>query len=160
MTWIITMKSTPRPFTTRSTVMLSSATVLAFSLAACSPPAQQSASAPAQPAANEKAVQAHLEFLASDLLEGRDTGARGHEIASAYIAAKYTALGLEPAGTDGYYQRITFRSARLTETQPTFVLHTDSGDHELEYRKHFSTSASISHELAEVSAPLVFAGYG
>ncbi|MCH8501407.1 MAG: M28 family metallopeptidase [Aliidiomarina sp.] len=154
------MKSTPRPFANRSTVMLGSATVLAFTLAACSPPVQQSAPEPAQPVANEKAVKAHLEFLASDLLEGRDTGARGHEIASAYIAAQYTAMGLEPAGTDGYYQRITFRSARLTETQPTFVLHTDSGDHELEYRKHFSTSASISHELAEVSAPLVFAGYG
>ncbi|RUO18643.1 M28 family metallopeptidase [Aliidiomarina haloalkalitolerans] len=158
------MTQTPRlqrlPASNHAKFTLSSAALLALALSACSPAPVEQTSTYTPPQANENAVKAHLEFLASDLLEGRDTGARGHEIASAYIAGQFTALGLQPAGTDGYYQRITFRSARLTETQPTFVLHTDSGDHTLEYRKHFSTGASVSHELAEVSAPLVFAGYG
>lgn len=112
------------------------------------------------PSANPRSVQAHLEFLASDLLEGRDTGSRGHEISSHYIAAQFQIMGLQEAGTDGFYQRVPFRSARLGDTEPTFIIETESGNHELEYRKHFTTGASTAEEFAEVSAELVFVGYG
>lgn len=33
--------------------------------------------------------RAHLAFLADDLLEGRGTGKRGHEIAARYVAAQF-----------------------------------------------------------------------
>jgi hypothetical protein len=46
-------------------------------------------------------VRAHVEFLADDRLEGRDTGSRGHEIAARYVASQFRQLGLEPGGTDG-----------------------------------------------------------
>ncbi len=38
--------------------------------------------------------RAHMAFLADDLLEGRGTGARGHEIAARYVAAQFEAIGL------------------------------------------------------------------
>ena len=41
----------------------------------------------------QDAVKAHVQFLADDLLEGRDTGARGHEIAARYVASRFTAKG-------------------------------------------------------------------
>ncbi|HXA16252.1 MAG TPA: M28 family peptidase [Thermoanaerobaculia bacterium] len=54
-----------------------------------------------------KAMSAHDQFLASDLLEGRGPGTRGDEIAQQYIAAQFEAYGLQPAGDGGtYYQNV------------------------------------------------------
>jgi hypothetical protein len=54
--------------------------------------------------------RAHMAFLADDMLEGRGTGTRGHELAARYIAAQFEALGLNPAGDHGtYYQRVPLR---------------------------------------------------
>src|SRR3954462_422898 len=54
-----------------------------------------------------KAMAAHDQFLASDLLEGRGPGTRGDEIAQQYIAAQFEALGLQPGGDNGtYYQNV------------------------------------------------------
>jgi Peptidase family M28 len=49
-------------------------------------------------------LRGHVSFLASDLLEGRDTPSRGLDIAAEYIAAQFRRIGLEPAGDDGYFQ--------------------------------------------------------
>lgn len=52
-------------------------------------------------------LRGHLSFIASDLLEGRNTPSRGLEIAAEYIAAQFRRAGLEPAGDaggGGYFQ--------------------------------------------------------
>jgi hypothetical protein len=52
-------------------------------------------------------LRGHLSFIASDLLEGRNTPSRGLEIAAEYIAAQFRRAGLEPAGDAGgesYFQ--------------------------------------------------------
>lgn len=49
-------------------------------------------------------LRGHVSFLASDLLEGRDTPSRGLDIAAEYIAAQFRGAGLTPAGDDGYFQ--------------------------------------------------------
>lgn len=46
----------------------------------------------------------HLYILASDSLEGRETGARGQKMAADYLAAQYKLLGLTPRGTSGFLQ--------------------------------------------------------
>jgi len=58
-------------------------------------------------------LRGDLSFLASDLLEGRDTPSRGLDIAAEYIAAQFRSAGLEPGGDDGYYQ-----SARMVVSEP------------------------------------------
>src|SRR5881296_4316887 len=55
------------------------------------------------PAVSTVAMDAHLKYLADDLLEGRAPATRGGELAAKYIAAQFEALGLEPAGPDGSY---------------------------------------------------------
>ncbi|MEW4528575.1 M20/M25/M40 family metallo-hydrolase [Maioricimonas sp. JC845] len=45
----------------------------------------------------------HVNFLASDTLEGRESGSAGGRAASAYIADHFRRLGLKPAGDDGSY---------------------------------------------------------
>src|ERR1019366_1105841 len=54
-------------------------------------------------------LRGHVSFLASDLLEGRDTPSRGLDIAGEYIASHFRRLGLEPAGDDGYFQTVVLR---------------------------------------------------
>src|SRR6476660_1980681 len=48
-------------------------------------------------------LRGHLSFLASDLLEGRDTPSRGLDLAAEYIAAQFRRAGLEAIGDDGYF---------------------------------------------------------
>ena len=76
-------------------------------LAAAAAPAQQAG----DPAAAQR-VRADVEFLASDLLEGRDTGSKGYDVGAAYVASQFRAIGLQPGGTDGgWYQQVPFRRA-------------------------------------------------
>ena len=50
-------------------------------------------------------MQQHLQILASDSLEGRETGTRGQKMAAEYIKNHFKELGLQAVGTDGsYYQ--------------------------------------------------------
>src|SRR5262245_4586655 len=61
-------------------------------------------------------LRGHLEFIASDLLEGRNTPSRGLDIAAEYIAAQFRRAGLEPAGDDGYFQTARFLFAERDMT--------------------------------------------
>ncbi|HEX6738269.1 MAG TPA: hypothetical protein VF310_08365, partial [Vicinamibacteria bacterium] len=57
--------------------------------------------------AREGRLRAHLEFLASDALNGRAGGSRDELVACLYAAAQLRALGIEPAGDEGgYLQRV------------------------------------------------------
>src|SRR5262245_23749649 len=52
-------------------------------------------------------IEAHVRFLADDLLEGRAAGTRGYDLAALYVESQFRALGLEPAGEDGtYFQKV------------------------------------------------------
>ncbi|TRW49326.1 M28 family peptidase [Aliidiomarina halalkaliphila] len=138
---------------------LIAAALIAFALTACTP--QSEPSQQTLPSAQPHGIQAHLEFLADDLLEGRDTGSRGHEIASKYIASQFQLLGLEPAGTDGYFQRITFRSSRLQpEQHPQMNLIINGETQALSYPSQFTSGPSATHTDIDITAELVFAGYG
>lgn len=117
--------------------------------------------APTKPQADQVALQAHLEFLASDELAGRDTGSNGHEIASLYIASEFKRLGLEPAGDNGtYFQRIDFRRSYLKERSASLAVTVDGETVELEFPKQFIMGPSSKTERDELTAPVVFVGYG
>ena len=60
-------------------------------------------------------MRGHLSFLASDLLEGRDTPSRGLDLAAEYIAAQFRAAGVEPAGDDGYFQTADWNLIKPTK---------------------------------------------
>jgi Zn-dependent M28 family amino/carboxypeptidase len=57
-------------------------------------------------AAQEASVRAHMEFLASDALNGRGSGTRDEWIAATYIASQMRHLGLEPLGDSGGYIQV------------------------------------------------------
>ncbi len=53
-------------------------------------------------------IQGHVDYLAADMLEGREAGSRGGHAAASYILELVQQTGLEPAGTNGTFQQ-TFR---------------------------------------------------
>ena len=72
-------------------------------------------------------LKGHLSFIASDLLEGRNTPSPGLEIAAEYIAAQFRRAALEPGGEDGGY----FQTAKLFMQEPNpdgFALEINDGD--------------------------------
>ncbi len=57
----------------------------------------------------ENKIREDVAFLADDKLEGRKTGTEGEKAAAEYISKRFKDLGLEPKGTDGYFQTFTFK---------------------------------------------------
>ena len=62
----------------------------------------------------------HVEALANDGMEGRNTGSPAHKRAAEYVAAQFREAGLEPAGADGYMQPVEFktRTHRRSAVEP------------------------------------------
>jgi len=117
--------------------------------------AQQSPAIPVDTAA----MDAHLRFLASDLLEGRAPATRGGKLATAYIAAQFQALGLEPAGANGTY----FQPVALVgmTPQPTFSWgRAGSAPESLAYRDAFVAWGERPEADISASGEVVFVGYG
>ncbi|MEQ1934367.1 MAG: peptidase M28, partial [Fimbriimonadaceae bacterium] len=48
-------------------------------------------------------LKTHLEFIADDLLEGRDTPSRGLDIAALYLSSQLKLWGVQPGGDNGTY---------------------------------------------------------
>jgi Zn-dependent M28 family amino/carboxypeptidase len=57
----------------------------------------------------ETRIKEDVTFLASDELEGRQTGTKGEKEAANYIVKRFTELKLTPKGTEGYLQPFTFK---------------------------------------------------
>jgi hypothetical protein len=67
-------------------------------LASCKPEVNQ-----------ENRIKEDVTFLASDKLEGRQTGTEGEKKAATYITNRFKELGLSKKGTEGYLQPFTFK---------------------------------------------------
>ena len=77
---------------------------------------------------DEERALDHLAYLASDELGGRQPGSPGAGAAGDYLAARFKAYGLEPAGMDGtYYQTFTVPYGRIT-TLPTLEVTPPGGE--------------------------------
>ena len=121
------------------------------------------APAAAPPPADQRIAQrvrADVEFLASDGLEGRDTGSRGHAIAADYVAAQFRAIGLEPAGDKGgWFQHVPFRRASF-DTPPRIILTLAGKPAALVQGTDASLRPSVTIPSIRQQAGFVFVGYG
>ncbi len=115
-------------------------------------------------------LRAHLSFLASDELEGRETAKRGQKIAARYIAAEFEKLGLKPLGDSGtYFQKFRVKEEQLgTGSSITIsISKRNRFEQTLEtkvYDKFFEDFYGFGRNLRDaaklVSGPVLFAGYG
>ena len=67
----------------------------------------------------------HVEFLADDSLQGRETGSPGHRRAAEYVVSEFRKSGLEPAGTNGFIQTVAFTTRRIDEARSSLSLARD-----------------------------------
>jgi Zn-dependent M28 family amino/carboxypeptidase len=101
----------------------------------------------------------HIQFLANDSLEGRATGSPGFEKAADYMATQFRAAGLEPAGVDGYRQRMDFHVVQIDEAHCTLDLLREGKAQPLQLGED-AVFAINSHAAENVEAGAVFVGYG
>ncbi len=109
-------------------------------------------------AVDRAALERDLAILAADNMEGREAGTRGHERAAGYVAGRFAALGLEPAGDDGtYFQSVPMRRYERAEDGNTLAI---EGMGELTLFEDYTVSGTAQQESGSLTAPLVFIGYG
>ena len=108
-------------------------------------------------------LRSNMEFLADDLLEGRNSTSRGERIASLYIAKELQKYGVQPFGDDGtYYQNFDLKVEGITVGSGINIISSsgekfiENGEDIVYYKRVGLPDTSFSNTTAEV----VFAGYG
>jgi len=129
-----------------------------FLLIACSAFAQSN-SQPGTTKFDGQSWWNYVKVLADDNMEGRGTGSEGLKRAEAFIVDQLKADGLQPAGTNGYYQPIKLIARRTLENDSSLALFHDGKAEPLS----FETDAYFSNRFSQapkVDAQLVFVGWG
>lgn len=116
---------------------------------------------PALPAQEikEREIRAHLEFLSSDLLEGRAPASRGGALTESYLAAHMRYLGLEPAVNGSYLQRVPI-DVVAAERSSIRANASGKATATLRYPDDVVMWAGSSTTSSAAKAELVFVGYG
>jgi Zn-dependent M28 family amino/carboxypeptidase len=111
-------------------------------------------------AIDENAIRAHIKFLASDMLEGRGTGAPGGQIAATYIAAQLEAIGLKGAGANGsFFQPVSLVGVKAGP-QTVLTITGRNGKETFRFADDFVAFTGAQTESVDLDADLVFVGYG
>jgi len=109
------------------------------------------------PPINAAALDAHLRYLADDLLEGRAPGTRGGELAARYIAAQFQALGLEAGAAGSYFQAVAL--VGMTP-EATLAWGPPGGALTLRFADEFVAWAQRPDPEVVADGEVVFVGYG
>ncbi|MDG2534534.1 M20/M25/M40 family metallo-hydrolase [Sphingomonas sp. HITSZ_GF] len=109
---------------------------------------------------DEAALKAHVQFLASDAMKGRDTGSPELTIAEQYVAAQMLAAGLKPAGVGGGWLQPVPLVAYKSADHGSLSFTRGGVETALVWGKDYVARAVPSNPKVAVSGPVVFAGYG
>ncbi len=118
--------------------------------------AQQQPQSPSIPTSE---IDAHIQFLASDLLEGRAPGTRGGLIAEQYVAAQLKSYGIQPGVHGSYYQPVPID---VVNANPASVSVTATGKASATLRlpQDVVVWAGSATPASAAKGELVFVGYG
>ncbi len=107
----------------------------------------------------ENELRAHLEFIASDLMQGRDfdTPVPGLEITGAYLKAQCREMGLKP-GAEGFSQ--TVKLIRTKADLENSVLQLKNSKGEVVFTGNKIISFGGSSKSDTLKSDLVFGGFG
>ena len=98
--------------------------------------------------------------LSGDDMEGRDTGSPGYDRAAAYVARRFAAAGLKPAGDDGaWFQRLSLDEIEVTDEGTSFaVVQADGAVRPLRFLHDISVTPAWGM-AGRLDAPMRFRGY-
>lgn len=111
--------------------------------------------------ADQAAMKAHVMFLASDAMRGREAGSAEFDIAAQYVAAQFYAAGLRPGGDDGgYLQKVPLIGVKLAD-KGNFIWTPPGGKPQtLVFGEDFVPAANAAKAETSINASIVFVGYG
>ncbi len=88
------------------------------------------------------------------------TGSRGYNESAQYVADKFAAMGLEPGGTEEWFQQVPFITRMLDVENSGVTLHKSTGDVDLEWAKDQIIYADRLRAENRIRGEVVFAGFG
>ncbi|MDP1677718.1 MAG: M28 family peptidase [Bacteroidota bacterium] len=104
-------------------------------------------------------AKSHVDYLASNELEGRGTGEKGNELAAKYIADKFSELGLRPMGDNGtYFQEFEVVKSLELGKQNSLTAKLGKKTSNYSVQKDFVPISFSANASAEGN--VIFAGYG
>ena len=120
------------------------------------------ATLPAPPTQEQRAERwwGDVAALADETMEGRLTGTPGYQRAADHVVARLAAIGLEPAGSDGFFQPIAFEEQIVDHAASSAALVSDGRATPLSLPDEMIIGRGDGRRPARVEAPLVFVGYG
>jgi hypothetical protein len=99
------------------------------------------------------------EALSNDSMEGRDTGTAAYQRAADYVAARFKAAGLKPAGDNGtYFQNVPMHQIDVVPEGTSFTVLNKGGNLGLTFLQEITINASAALPK-RLEAPLTFRGY-
>jgi Zn-dependent M28 family amino/carboxypeptidase len=105
-------------------------------------------------------LRAHIDFLASDLLEGRGPGSRGDALTQRYLATQFELLGLKPGAPEGGFLQ-PFELVGVKGHPDTLTFTQGGASTVLRFHEDFIASAGQPSEHSVLDgSELVFVGYG
>ncbi|KIU26564.1 aminopeptidase [Sphingomonas melonis] len=111
--------------------------------------------------ADQAAMRAHVMFLASDALRGREAGTPDYDVAAHYVAAQFQAAGLRPAGDAGSYLQHVPLTIYKAASEGTMRWTDAAGrTRPLVFGTDYIPSPNPARTETSVTAPVVFAGRG
>lgn len=110
-------------------------------------------------AAEGRAWWAHVQYLASDDMKGRETGTEDYARAAGYVAKQFSDAGLQPAGTNGFLQPVNFEVRQLDEPNSSLTLMQNGIGDDLKLGDE-ATLRVAGDPASSVRAGAVFVGYG
>ena len=110
------------------------------------------------PDITKEEILAHINYFASDELEGRFTGSKGEQLAGEYIEEEFKSYGLKPLFNGDYFQPFPFIEKVEMTDKNSLMLKLGDKEYSLEPGKDFTTAPFSGS--TNLKADMVFAGYG
>ncbi len=108
-----------------------------------------------------QAIQAHMRFLSSDLLQGRLPGTPGYDIAAKYMATQFEKMGLIPLGDDStYYQDVVLSRFNIDYSSSAISVISRKEAKVLTIDENYFVYARHDVEESGEENEMIFSGFG
>lgn len=109
---------------------------------------------------NGDSIKKHLDYLASDELEGRGLGSKGIELAANYISNRFSSFNLRQVpGKNNYFQEIPMHGSKLLKNSELVIINNDSAK-TLQYSEDYFLYKLGQQTFIPKPLEIVFVGYG
>ena len=105
-------------------------------------------------------IRRHLQFLASDIFEGRAVGTTGGNLAAKYLGIEFSKIGLIPIGDENtFYQYVPMHGSKALSSSK-MIIHSADEEIQLNLNDDYFLYRTGQQTYIPIPLELVFVGYG